>query len=202
MRAENGFTLLELLVAVALLAVLGLAAALTLNSGLRSQKVVGDALSSLQRLQLAQQLIQRDLEQVVDRRGRGERGDHRGQALMTGDNEILLDFYRTGRRLLPGQAPGSNLEHVRYRFRDGQLIRDSVALIDTPTGTPWHSVVLLENLGAVQLRFFHGGDWLDRWPPIRVARGATPRLPMALSFGLIDRRHGEVRQILLLPGNS
>ncbi|WP_020682679.1 type II secretion system minor pseudopilin GspJ [Marinobacterium rhizophilum] len=204
MRRAAGFTLLEVLVAVALLAMLGLAAALTLNSGLRSQQTLSENLSSLQRLQLAQQLIQRDLEQIVARRGRGEQGDFRDQPLAAGEDGTLLDFYKTGRRQLQSRMPGSDLEHLRYRFEDGHLVRDATPLIDTPPDTPWHSVTLLDQLNGVELRYFYDGDWIDQWPPVRAATfgGHVSRLPLALELTLNTERYGAVTQIMLLPDAS
>lgn len=205
MKGNGGFTLLEVMVAMALLALLGLAAALTLNSGLRSQQVVGESIESLQRLQLTQQLLRRDLEQLVVRQGRNERGDARTQVLVApadGDPQgVLLDFYKAGRRILSRSSPGSSLERVRYRLRDGRLIRESSPLIDTPLGTQWHSATLLEAVADVDLRFFYNHTWIDQWPPVRgVAGQASPAmLPQALELTIETDRYGAVAQIVLLP---
>lgn len=205
MRGSGGFTLLEMLVAMALLALLGLAAALTLNSGLRSQQVMGESIESLQRLQLTQQLLRRDLEQLVVRQGRNERGDVRTQVLVApagGDSQgLLLDFYKTGRRILSRSSPGSGLERVRYRLRDGQLIRESSPLIDTPVGTKWHSATLLEAVADVDLRFFYNHTWVDQWPPLHGAagQGSAAMLPQALELTIETDRYGAVAQIVLLP---
>ncbi|WP_349573246.1 type II secretion system minor pseudopilin GspJ [Azotobacter salinestris] len=205
MKGSGGFTLLEMLVAMALLALLGLAAALTLNSGLRSQQVMGESIESLQRLQLTQQLLRRDLEQLVVRQGRNERGDVRTQVLVApagGDSQgLLLDFYKTGRRILSRSSPGSGLERVRYRLRDGRLIRESSPLIDTPVGTKWYSATLLEAVADVDLRFFHNHTWVDQWPPLHGAagQGSTAMLPQALELTIETDRYGAVAQIVLLP---
>ncbi|MFB8830790.1 type II secretion system minor pseudopilin GspJ [Azotobacter sp. CWF10] len=205
MKGSGGFTLLEMLVAMALLALLGLAAALTLNSGLRSQQVMGESIESLQRLQLTQQLLRRDLEQLVVRQGRNERGDVRTQVLVApagGDSQgLLLDFYKTGRRILSRSSPGSGLERVRYRLRDGRLIRESSPLIDTPVGTKWHSATLLEAVADVDLRFFYNHTWVDQWPPLHGAagQGSAAMLPQALELTIETDRYGAVAQIVLLP---
>ncbi|MFD1692124.1 type II secretion system protein GspJ [Azotobacter chroococcum] len=90
---------------------------------------------------------------------------------------VLLDFYKTGRRILSRSSPGSSLERVRYRLRDGRLIRESSPLIDTPVGTQWHSATLLEAVEGIDLRFFHNRTWSDQWPPVRDAAGqASPAM--------------------------
>lgn len=205
MKGSGGFTLLEVLVATALLAVLGLAAALTLNSGLRSQQVASESIDALQGLQLTQQLLRRDLEQLVVRHGRDERGDIRAQVLLapagSDPQGVLLDFYKSGRRILSRASPGSSIEHVRYRLRDGRLIRESSSLIDTPTGTPWRSATLLEAVAGIDLRFFYDHDWIDQWPPLRGALGQSSLaiVPRALELTIETERYGAVAQIVLLP---
>ncbi|GAB3375877.1 type II secretion system protein GspJ [Azotobacter armeniacus] len=207
MRCNGGFTLLEVLVAMALLALLGLAAALTLNSGIRSQQVVSESIESLQRLQLTQQLMRRDLEQIAVRGGRNEQGDFRNQVLVAHVNAgkdpegVILDFYKTGRRILSRRSPGASIERVRYRLRDGRLIRESSPLIDTPAGTKWHSAILMEALADFDVRFFYNRNWIDQWPPLRGSAGqvSSAMLPQALELIIKTDRYGPVAQIVLLP---
>ena len=202
MKRQRGFTLLEVLVAVALLALLGLAAALTLGSSVRSEQIVGASVERLQRLQRAQQWLRRDLEQLVPRLGRSEQGDPRAQYLQTGgdDDNMLLDFYKSGRRILPGAAPASHLERVRYRLDSGRLIRDSSPRLEAPDGERWRHAELLDQVSGVELRFYYQQQWRDQWPPLQTgAAGGAPELPQALQLILDTERYGPVPQTILLP---
>lgn len=200
---QRGFTLLEVMVAVALLAMLGLAAAITLNSSVRSEQIVGGSIEQLQRLQRAQQWLRRDLEQLVARRGRTEQGDFRDQLLETGGlgDAVLLDFYKSGRRILPGAAPASHLERVRYRLEGGRLLRDSSTQLDSPDAERWYSAELLDELSEVRLRYFYQQQWQTQWPPLQSGGSQTAPvgLPQALEVVLQTERYGAVGQILLLP---
>jgi len=204
MIRQRGFTLLEMLVAVALLALLGLAAALTLGSGVRSEQAVGDSLEALHRLQNAQQWLQRDLEQIAPRRGRTDQGDPRRQALITDDNTegVLLDFYRTGKRMLSYRTPISQLERVRYRLVEGRLYRDSSPYLEAPAHERWHEAVLMENVAALTLRFHYNQGWHDSWPPPGGLSKPFASLPEAVEVVIDTKRYGPVALTLLLPGGA
>nr|WP_242521728.1 type II secretion system minor pseudopilin GspJ [Motiliproteus sp. SC1-56] len=205
MAREHGFTLLEALVAVALLAVLGLAAALTLNSSIRSERIVGSSIDELQRLQRSFQWLRRDLEQVVTRRGRTEQGDYREQSLGASESGqgveegVVLDFYKTGRRILTRVPPSAHLERVRYRLEQGRLIRDSSPFPDAPAGERWYSAILMETLLGMEVRYFSEQTWHDQWPPTTAGPDAGPlALPQALQITLETERYGRVEQTVLL----
>ena len=205
MIRQRGFTLLEAMVAVSLLAMLGLAAALTLNSSVRSEQIVGGSIDQLQRLQRAQQWLRRDLEQIVARQGRTEQGDPRTEMLIAGassasdEDGVVLDFYKSGRRILTTRPPSSHLERVRYRLDAGRLLRDSSPYLEAPAGDRWHSALLMDGVIAVRLGFFYDQQWSDQWPPLQsTGAAASAGLPRALQLILETERYGAVAQILLL----
>ncbi|SIR02246.1 type II secretion system minor pseudopilin GspJ [Marinobacterium stanieri] len=205
MRYQHGFTLLEMLVSVALLALLGLAAMLTLGAGVKSEQAVGDSIDSLQRLQSTQQWLRRDLEQIVFRAGRTDLGEHRRQPLIAnlddeGESEgVLLDFYRTGRRILSYQVPVSQLERVRYRFSEGRLYRDSSPYLEAPAHERWNEAVLMENVKDLKLRFYYGQNWHDGWAGGMSNGIFASELPKAVEILIDTERYGAVSQTLLLP---
>ena len=205
MRRQQGFTLLELLVSVGLLALLGLASALALNSGIRSEELISRRLDVLEQLQTAQQLIRRDLEQAVARYGRDSLGDSRLQVFTanaqadSGDNGMLLTFYKGGRRLLGRQFEGSGLERVQYRLEDRQLIREISPVLDPTKSTPVRSRVLLEEVDEIAINFYVQGLWQSRWP---VPNQNPPlNFPQALQVQITLQPYGEISQNILLPGS-
>ena len=70
-----GFTLLELLVAVAVFAVVGVMAYGGLQAVMSQQQRTNEHAQRLADLQLAYRVMQRDLEQLIDRPIRNEYGD-------------------------------------------------------------------------------------------------------------------------------
>ncbi|MFT5719913.1 MAG: general secretion pathway protein J [Motiliproteus sp.] len=206
---QRGFTLIEMLVAVSLLALLGLASALALNSALRSQTIIGGQQDALEQLQRSQRFISRDLEQLVLRPGRDLLGNDLSVELIafaqpdTSNNGLILQFFKTGHRILRHTATSSRLEQVRYRIEDLQLIRETTSLLDPFGSTPWRSGVLAENVSQMRLRFFHQQQWHNQWPPLNQANAPiTSRdlIPAAIEIQWQTPRFATVTQLILLPG--
>ena len=206
---QQGFTLIEMLVAVSLLALLGLASALALNSALRSQTIMGTKQDALEQLQRSQRLLSRDLEQLLLRPSRDMSGNVLALELIAlpqaddSNDGLILQFFKSGRRVLNPTSANSRLEHVRYRIEAGQLLRETTPLLDPSGSTPWHSAALLEGLTQLQLRFFYRQQWLSQWPPLNLAEGAgSGLLPAAIEIRWQTEQYAEVTQLVLIPGGT
>ena len=203
---QQGFTLIEMLVAVGLLSLLGLASALALNSALRSQSIIGAKQDALEQLQRTQRLLSRDLEQLLLRPSRDSFGNPLDLELIAqqpeaSDNGLLLQFFKTGRRLLKQSSPSSRLEQVRYRVEEQQLIRETTSVLDPAGSTPWHAGVLMDQVTQIQLRFFHQQQWHQQWPPLAATAG-TGLLPAAIEIQWQTARFSDLSQLILIPGGS
>lgn len=196
-HSSRGLTLIELLIAIAILAVLAVLASTLLGSSLENQKHLRSSSANLEELGLSLTLVRRDLEQTLDRKGRdlyGERQSVAIQSFAEGE-QFLLEFTRDGRRQLPGETLVSTLERVRYALEDGELIRYSAAVPDPI------NAVCASDVVDVSFGFFTGEKWERQWPPEQSAGlddGAS--LPQAVSLRLETKRWGVVELIALLPG--
>lgn len=204
-KNQRGFTLIEMLVAVSLLALLGLASALALDSALRSQRIMGAKQDALQQLQRSQRLLSRDLEQLLLRPSRDMTGNPLALELIArpqaddSHDGLILQFFKSGRRLLSPTAAHSRLEQVRYRIDSGQLLRDTTPLLDPSGSSPWHSGLLLEGLTQLQLRFFYRQQWHSQWPPLNLAT-TSGALPAAIELRWQTEQYADVTQLVLIPG--
>ncbi len=206
---QVGFTLIEALIALALLALLGLASALALSSAMRAQETLDSHQQALDRLQRSQLLLRRDLEQTLARQGRDSLGNPVSNAFIaypqadSSHQGLLLQLVKSGRRMLGRSTGSTRLEQVRYRLEEGQLLRQTTPLLDPSVDTAWHSTVLLDNLTELRLRFFHGDSWHDQWPPLGLtpSEGSTfiTTLPAAIEVKLETERYQPIRQLILLP---
>lgn len=197
---QAGFTLLELIVAIAIFAVMAAMAYSGLASVLTTRELTDARSSELKNLQMALSVMQRDLTQVVPRKSRDEYGDAQ-LAVMSGGiaPDTLISFTRTGRPN-PGDVPRSYLLRVGYRLEDENLIRTVWVRPDQAPGDTGYEATLLEGVNDVQIRYLNGKDkeWHEDWPPLNASDGFL-ELPIAVEITLDLENWGELRRLFALP---
>ena len=118
MRIQTGFTLLEVLVAVAISATVGVAAVQLLSNIAQVNKTSIGKADELAALQRFNQILGRDVGQVIDRDIRDEYGDTL-PSLMVGSGDYPLEMTIAGWRNSPiTEDPRSNLQRIAYRTED------------------------------------------------------------------------------------
>ena len=161
----SGFTLLEVLIAISVTALIGLGAWQLLNSAIRTYELGQENLQSLSLLQRAQLSIERDFAQVVPRAIRDEFGDYQ-PAIMNGEDFYAVEFTRAGWRN-PLQQKRSELQRVAYELNDGQLLRHHWKVLDRAQDSQPVTRRLLEDVERFEIAYLNDSDaWLDEWPPI------------------------------------
>ncbi len=202
----RGFTLLELLVALAVFAIMAIAAYSGLSNVLFTRAAVETENRRLAMTQLAFYRLAQDLEQVVQRGVRDEYGE--AQPALRGnvqDSEALL-FTRAGWDDPLGQ-PRATLQRVAYRLREGRLWRLYWTVLDRGGLAEPHEIMLLDRVRELRLRFLDQDNaWRNDWPPPAdnssdPARKPKPdQLPRAVEISLTLEDWGEITRLLLLPG--
>ncbi len=194
-----GFTLLEVLVAVAVYAVFALLAYAGLMRMLEGRDRVEAEREKWRTLTLAFAQMEDDLAQAHARGVRDAGGAtlpaFRGQPVDTralGDPSV--EFTRAG-MFLPDEGVASDLRRVAYRFKEGTLLRLTWPTLDRPpTGEP-RAVQLLSNADNVTFRFHAAnGGWSDRWP-ITEEKNV---LPDAVEFAFDIASVGRVTRVFLV----
>lgn len=199
-RCSGGFTLLELLIALALFALLGLATYRMLDTVLRvdSQTRSHDAL--LRETSRALEAFARDVRQVQPRPVRDRYGDDLPALTSDPADASVVEFTRAGWRNPLGQ-PRSQLQRVRWQH-DGQTWQRLYwSVLDRAQDAQPQVQQALTQVSEVRVRFLdRGGVWRSDWPP---AEGEEERrltqLPRALELRLQHARYGELTRILRLP---
>lgn len=205
---HSGFTLLEVLLAIGITAMIGLGSWQILNSAIRSSEATQERLAGLNHLQKTMLILSRDLQQILPRSIRDEYGDY--QPAVTTKNEFyLLEFSRNGWRN-PMDDPRSNIQRVAYEFVENKLVRHYWQVLDRSQDSAPVSKTLLEGVNAVSLRFMSdSGGWLDQWPAEESDRpagaasaegAADPRLkdnqlPKAIEVSLDLVQFGKVKRL-------
>ena len=186
LRSQAGFTLVEMMIALAIFGMLTAAGVTLLSLTARTQEASDRLLAELGELRRTGALLAADLGQVAprlyrDRDGRPQRAFAGGG----GDAPVLLAFVRRGW----DRGDGATLQRVGYRLREGRLERLSFARVDGG-GTPV-AVTVMDGVSALRLRYRdEDGAWRERWDPTDATR-----LPSAVELVTSSAPHGTVRQL-------
>ena len=199
----RGFTLLELLVALAVFSIMAVAAYSGLRNVLYTRAAVEEQNRRLAAVQLAVYRLEQDIEQATPRGVRDEYGEPQGALLGGKLTDDRLTLTRAGWDNPLGQ-PRASLQRVAYRLRDGRLWRLHWPVLDRGGLIEPRETLLLDRVRDFKVQFLDQDDWRDDWPPPSSStddRKPDPdRLPRAVEIRLTLEDWGEITRLLPLPG--
>ncbi len=207
----KGFTLLEVLVALSIFAMIGIGTNQLLRTVIDTRDATESRTSHLIDTERAIGILERDLSQLVDRSIRNEYGD-RVSALLIGYGMYELEFSRLGWRN-PTAAPRSSVQRVAYRMKDGELERCYWTILDrTEDSEPRVQKILSDIEDFRVLAVNENGDKTDHWTGNLSAGNAIDQelsladddaegqrlLPAALEVFIRTKELGEIRKLINL----
>ncbi len=186
-----GFTLIEVLVALAIFALIAVGGVAMLGFTTDNQAAVRSRLDEIARIERAHALIASDLSQLADRPSRGLDGRLSASFSANGGagDRILLRFVRRGWEN-PDGAPRASLQYVEYALVERRLERRARVMLDgAPLGPP---LVLLENVDAIEIAYWQNEAWISRageyhGPP-----------PQAVQLSISEATFGPMRLAVLM----
>jgi general secretion pathway protein J len=197
-RLNSGFTLLELVVAMAVFAIMAAIAYSGLNNVLLARERTDEHADQLHQLQVAMIRMQRDIEQIVDRGVRDEYGELRPPVIGNDFEGYLLELTHGGWRN-PAHRPRSHLQRVAYAVRDEQLVRAYWRVLDRAEDSKAYENVLLDGIKNVEIRYLgQQGEWHTSWPDQLPGQPAQnlPSLPRAIEVNVETKQFGKVTRLL------
>jgi len=190
-------TLLELLIALAVFALMSVMAYGGLSTVLTTAEVTRSRAADLTRLQQTLLRLGSDTAQWLDRASRDPYGDSQPPLDAPGSGSFSLT--RSGWSN-PLQRPRSTLQRVGYRLDDGQLLREGWRVLDRAQDSEPYTATLLEGVEAMRYRILDDRrNWHDSWP---LAAEESPLRPIALELTLELERWGTVVRLLPLGGGG
>jgi len=149
---EAGFTLIEMLVALAIFSLLSAGATAAMISSVRSKAVLEEEVALVQDIQLARALMRSDLNNLILRPNRDQFGN-KELYLIAGGGDTLLTFTRAGRENPGGLERRGGIQRVAYVFENGDLIRRSFAVDNPAPQTALRERALIQGLDDVTVSF-------------------------------------------------
>lgn len=183
---SRGFTLIEMLVALLVFALLMVSAFQLFSSALHVNERSEASFAAENQLVMAWAVIFQDLIHVRDRPQRDIQGDK--QAALETTQYELLRFVRGGYPPVAGITPGGLLR-VAYRLDDdGNLIRQTWSVIDLANDSQAREQILLSGVESLQLAMLNdSGDYTEVWPPLNTGGVDLEMLPRLFQLTLTFR---------------
>jgi len=197
MKRAAGFTLLEVLVAVGVFAVVGMGAYGGLQAVMTQREIARDNADRFRELQFAMQQLSRDLYQLNPRPVREPLGDGYRAAMYADPRaEVALEFTRGGWTNPLGQ-PRAAVQRVAYELEGDRLLRRYWFVPDQTLGEEPVEREILSGLLDFRVRFYASGAWVEAWPG---QAGADPAIrPDAVEVVLELEDWGEIRRLVEVP---
>ena len=195
---QQGFTLLEVLIAIAIFSVVSLASFTIFDTVLRgdeNSKIRSDSQNELQRAFL---LMERDFTQIAKRSMRVNGEAPSNSFLQTSDDSFLADeqaiaFVRNGWTNPGLLLPRSDMQRVAYRVVDETLQRLHYNFVDAVVGQEPKIRPLISQVTNLTFEFYDGSKWQDKWS------GST--LPQAIAIEIETEVYGLIRRQFLVAGD-
>ena len=205
-NTARGFTLLELVVVLAIFGVFAAMAYGGLNYVLNARRELETRLDRTAEWQKAFQRLRNDFQLASTRGARSGFGQSE-PALVFNDFGPTVEFTRAGWRN-PLSLPRPTLERIVYRFDEDQreLQRQTWRVLDRADDRDPVSVVVLSAIDEVRWRFWDGSAWSEQWPSQSLGAsqttGQSPPPPQGVELTLKSKDYNEVRWLFRIAARA
>ena len=199
-RPSRGFTLVEILIAMAVFTIISLITYTTLTSAIKVSNHTSEVAQRLADVQRVLMLIERDLVQMAPRPVLDEYGEEQPAFLIRDIPAEGFELTRSGYQN-PAGLNRSLLKRVSYEVRNDELYRKTWQVLDRASQTgPEFEEPLLEGVTRFEIALYDD-KWVEKWPPEKTDSQAPPEmnaLPRAVRIQMEVENYGSFT--VMIPG--
>lgn len=196
---HKGFTLLEVLIAIAIFSIISLSSFSIFDTVLKGDEISKQRSERHNELQRAFLIIERDVLQIARRSIRLNGESPLNNFLQTsGDaftsDEQALAFVRHGWTNPNLLLPRSDMQVVAYRLVDETLERLHFNFVDAVVGEEPKVRQLIKNISELAFEYYDGKKWQETW--------SEKSLPFAIAIEVDTKDYGVIRRQFLVAGSK
>lgn len=207
---QRGFTMIEVMIAIFVSAIMFAIGYSAINQALRYRDGINESQARIAEIQRGMRVVAQDFAQIIARGARdtSSNGQLMPAVLAEGSDNTLLTFTRAGWSN-PAGLPRPAEQRVRYRFIDGSLVREHWLAVDPALNVEPRQRVLLTKVTAVEVRFLDpvSRNWREEWPVSRASGMVNPAQidvllltrPLAIEFTVVFEDWGRVQRLFEVP---
>lgn len=199
MRRQRGFTLIEILIALTVFAILATITSTVLYQSFTARTRVTAQADKLNALQMAISFIEQDIPQIVYRNIRGN-DMHEFPGFIGEKN--YLEFTRDGSANPEAQEQRSTLKRIAYVCSGNKLLRRTWPVLDPEDRNRYTDKVLLEQIENCHFNYLNQTlQVLHEWRENAVnADQEKEPLPKAVQFNFRVASWGQANLLFIIPG--
>ena len=197
MNRQRAFTLIEVLVALAVFGVMSALAYMTLGQTLSNSDLLGERMDRLQAVQRTMNRLSGELLQTAPRAVRADLGQAEPALRSSFAASFALELTHNGSPSSAG-VPRSTQQRTAYRIEEDELVRYHWNVLDRTANNVPVATIPLDNVESLTFRFLlANGDWSDQWPPVSAeSPGDSNALPRAVEITLVLPDEGELTRVV------
>lgn len=200
----RGFTLIEIVVAVAIFAIVAALAYGGYGELTQQSERLAESAARTRAIQTAVYRLAQDFASLEARPVREPLGDSVQPALLADARREQLATLTHSGWANPAGVPRSTLQRVTYTLEDGKLTRNYWVMLDTTLGAEPVRTVLLDQVKSMNLRFMtNNRRFTDQWPALGggpAGPNAARTLPIAVEITLELEDWGKIVRLVEVAG--
>jgi len=182
---NKGFTIIEVLVSLVILAAIAVISSNILQSAIDTEQKSTSQLNSIKELNLASSILRRDIRQIINVPSRDFFGESENGTFISNNNSNKFSF---NTRISSLSNEISPIKKVDYVYEDNMLIRRQFYSSNPYNADDFNEYVLLKDISEMEMSFLYGNRWYRLWPIDVISSRKIPKL-IRLEFKISGKEY-------------